>query len=243
MTSIGKSDGGAIGQWSDVPGNRYPAADTLDEVARRSSARTGLGGGLLADLGTGLQDQTIADGRAAFEKSLRDAARTIENETDDGAGKDMPSDAAPVLAVAEGIAATGLPAPADAAAPACAPLPPAAETIVARVKERIEQAIRAEAAPIAGRPLNVRLDFSGEIAGLKSIRIVATPTALDVVLERAESAISSELLEAAQALAERLVARCSMRTVRVLDLPTRAGKASSAAGIHMLSDLFRGTSG
>jgi hypothetical protein len=246
VTSIGRSDGGAIGTGYDVPRNRQNTGDMDEDVTRRSGARTSLGGGLMTDLGFGADDQTLAEGRTAFEERLRQAARTVRGEAEgasDAAAVDMLRDAR-VLALVEGMSATGLPLPADAAPPATQTATPAAEGLAAQVTARIEQAIRAEAAPVQGRPVNLRIPLDGTIDGLKAIRIVATPTTLDVVLERAGTDVSPDLVQAAEALAGRLAARFAKRTVRVMDLPSRpAADKAEHAGAQALSDLFRQTTG
>lgn len=111
---------------------------------------------------------------------------------------------------------------------AAAPAPPAGAEQAARVEAltlRVEEAVRAELYAAPGRPVTLRLDLGGLVPGLLGLTVAMTPDGIDVTLARAAGPPSAELMQAAQALAERLQTRFARRIVRVLDAPVPATPA------------------
>jgi hypothetical protein len=218
MTSIGKSDGGPLRQWADGFASRD------DDVGRKNERRDSVRSGLNADAGPDLLDAGGLARVAAFEKSFRDAARNLNGETSGDTSPDDPNAEPRLIAVAEGLITAGLPIPAVVAAAPVAAVEQAASTqaVVDLVTERIQRAILAEVTPIAGKPLNLHIMFGEGVEGLTGIRLVMTPSTLDVVLERNGAELASELASAAQMLADRLAMRFAKQRVRILDQPASA---------------------
>jgi hypothetical protein len=235
MTSIGKPDGGPVDQWAG-------GFSTRDGFDGKRGDVGGRGDGLGRGLGLGIADTLAGGERAAlFEKSFRAAVHGLRDDKGDDPWRDDIMAQARLLAAAEAPVGTGLPSPADATP--SAPVAPALEAVVATVTERIEQSIRAELAPTAARPLDLRLTFPDGLAGLAGLRLIVTPTSLDVIFERTgQDELSTELIGAAAALADRLRTRFSKRSVRIMDMPGGEAAADAApadGGVRTLSDLFR----
>jgi hypothetical protein len=179
-----------------------------------------------------------ADFLRSFRAAVRGSRRDAEGEGQGAQQEEMPEPR--VLAVAEQQLWTGLPSPADTA-PAAEKKSPSTESMVASVMESIDRSIRAEMAPRAGAPLNLKIAFHDESLGLTGLRITVTPTTLDVVFERTGSVVAEEFVRAAEALAQRLMTRFSKRTVRILDLTAsdrEADQEDPAAVINAPLKLF-----
>jgi hypothetical protein len=243
MTNI--ANGGPPRQWMDNFANRDGFDGMRDDVGRRNDRRDNVLGGSGAETGSGPLDAGGLARVAAFEKSIRDAARSLDGKAGGDANCDDPKDEPRLLAVADGVVAAGLPVPAFAAPPAAVTVTvdraTSTQAMVDSVTERIQQAIVAAAVPTAGKPLNLHIAFGGTTEGLSGIRLVMTPTALDVVLERTGAELGDELACAAQMLAERLAARFSKQRVRILDAPGAARQSDSgevAVTSWTMSNLF-----
>ncbi len=237
MSNIGKSDGGAVGSWGGSFSTRRGLDDRSGDDPRNTRADQG-------DRARGLdqnaQDAPLINARAAaFDERFRAAIRDLDDadqQGEAGQGGELAAQAR-ILAVAQAPSGAGLPAPADAADSGTA-APGTREVAVAAVTQRIEAAIRAEARPTAERPLDIHVTLGQDFHGVTGLRLVVTPTTLDVVLERTASGVSGQLSAAAAELAQGLCARFSKRCVRVLDQPAGEG-GESGPQIRSLSDLFR----
>lgn len=185
-----------------------------------------------------------ATGREAdFLRSFRAAVRGSKDDAEgEGQGQQDDQTQEPrVLAVAEQSLWTGLPSPADAT-PGTEKQAPSTESMVASVMESIDRAMRAEMAPRAGAPLNLKIAFHDESLGLTGLRITVTATTLDVVFERSGTVAAEEFVRAAKALAERLMTRFSKRTVRILDIATSDDQVEQehpASAVNTPMNLFR----
>jgi hypothetical protein len=161
-----------------------------------------------------------SDRVAAFARSMRAAGGE-----DVATLADRPN--VSILAVAEWFGGS-LSATPPAAEPASDASPiRSIHAIVAAVTARVEQAIAAEHRLAPDAPVNVRVDLGGAVAGLEAVTITLSSTGLDILLERAEGDPSPELVQAAQALADRLSMRFARRTIRILDRAADAGEAGA----------------
>jgi hypothetical protein len=170
---------------------------------------------------------------------VRGSKRDAEGEQQGTQQDQMPDPR--VLAVAEQQIWTGLPSPADTTA-STGQKCPSTESMVASVMESIDRSIRAEMAPRAGVPLNLKIVFHDESLGLTGLCITVTQTTLDVVFERTSSVVAEEFVRAAQALAERLMMRFSKRTVRILDTTApdaQGGHEAPADPVNASLNVFR----
>lgn len=121
-----------------------------------------------------------------------------------------------VIGFAERLNWTGLPV--TAAVEAASKASPDLEALVDSVTKMIAKAIAADAAPVAGKPTQLRLAFAEGNLGLSHLQVVMTGSTLDVILERPKGMASSdELAAAATLLADRLLTRFSKRTVRIIE--------------------------
>jgi hypothetical protein len=205
------------------PGSGFLTQDAFSGPGGDLGDRRGLDTDFLEGDTLELEEESTsssATGREAdFLKSFRAAVRGSKSGAE-GEGQSGQEDQAPeprVLAVAEQSLWTGLPSPADATSGTKKQWP-STESMVASVMESIDRSMRAEMAPRAGAPLNIKIAFHDEALGLTGLRITVTQTTLDVVFERSGTAATEEFVRAAEALAQRLMTRFSKRTVRILDI-------------------------
>lgn len=109
------------------------------------------------------------------------------------------------------------------------------------IMARIEQAVRAGLHPGADTPITLKIHLDDmKIAGLKSLSISMTSSALDVTLTGDGGDLSPEIIAATQALANQLAARFPNRAVRVLDSPAEASgdDSENATGMRAISNLL-----
>ena len=222
MNNVDRPGGGPF------PGTRYLTRDDFsgphDNLGNRRDL-AGLRDGESLECGedsAGSSSATLgreADFLRSFRAAIRDFHRDAQEEK---RGAQDEQTEPHVLAVAQQPLWTGLPSPAEAAPAAMEKGSSSAESVVASITETIDRLIRAEMAPRAGVPLNVRIPFSDENRGLAGLRITITRTTMDVVFEHTGSVLSDELVRAAEALAERLMTRFSKKTVRIFDIPAPA---------------------
>lgn len=115
---------------------------------------------------------------------------------------------------------------------------------ISALTQRVEEAIRAELYATPGQPIALKIDLTDLIPGLNSVTVSMTPEGIDVTLARTVGEASAELLQAAQALADRLQTRFAKRVVRVLDAPVlalsgqpvAAGGTQATPGAHIHDD-------
>jgi hypothetical protein len=235
MTSIGKPDGGAVGSWSG-----RGLDDRSSDLGDRGNTRADQGDRLGRGVDPNGKDAPLITARAAaFDERFRAAVREFDDADQQGDAEqgDGLAAQATILAVAQASSGTGLPAP-TAAADSSAATPGARAAAVATVTQRIEATIRAEARPSAERPLDLHVSLGQDFHGVTGLRLVVTPTTLDVVLERTAAGVSPQLAAAAAELADGLCARFSKSRVRVLSQPRREAEDREAP-VRSLSDLFR----
>jgi len=228
MTSIGKSDGGPLGQRAGGFSTRDGFDRTRGDVGGRGDTDSDRPGKTLVAAETARAGERAA----RFAKSFR---TWLDH---DKAAHDESLTQAILVAVAKAPVSAGLPLPADAA-----PQPvnsPALEAVVTSVTELIDRSIRAEMAVSALRPLDLRVALPEGLDGLTGLRLIMTPTSLDVIFECAEQGLSDHLAAAAEVLAERLRTRFSKRCVRVMEMPGGQPPKTEHAGhgVRTLSDLF-----
>ena len=106
---------------------------------------------------------------------------------------------------------------------------------VGAVAHRIEQALMVP--PIPAAPLTLRLDLP-DGSGIGALSLTMTATSIDVVLIRSGGEASAELMQAAQALADRLHARFSRRIVRIHEVQAEA-EARPSEGLDAISRLLQ----
>jgi hypothetical protein len=169
---------------------------------------------------------------AAFQSHLRTAHAADHRETEHDDGERGLAADSQLLAVAEAIMTAGLPSPNDT--DTRGPASPAPAAAVARLMDLICQSDRLDLATSAGNATSVHLAFGDGLLGVVGVTIALSATTLDVTLERVDLAQSTELIGAAEALAERLATRYPKQRVRILDAALHAAAASvdAAPGRH-----------
>lgn len=195
-----------------------------------------------------LRDGALRDGLARDlghpdRDDLRDRSDLFSRRVQEALGEGRSEDrrregAVRVLATAEAEAqppagalpapvppAAALPAAAPGAAPADASPPGSAETIVADLAARIEQAFRQDLSASAGGTVALRVAPGDTVAGIRDITVAVGPAGLDVTLNRGSGEAPPDLVEAARLLAQRLQARFGRR-VRILDAAAEEAQGS-----------------
>jgi hypothetical protein len=215
------------------PGTRYPVRDDFSGPGGNAGNRrdfTDLRDGETVEFGeesTG--SSSAATGREAdFLRSFRAAMRDSKRDAHEQQHAQDEQPEPNVLAIARQQLWTGLPSPADASV-TIENESSSIESVVASITETIDRLIRAEMAPRAGAPLNIRFALSEQNLGLAGLRIAITQTTMDVVLEHSGSGMSDELIRAAGTLADRLMKRFSKKTVRIIAAPSEQQDAEHEA--------------
>lgn len=211
-----------------------PAADDgRHDPSARSGMERGDAGG--HGLGTGFRfgqahhsPHSFGDREDTFGEMMR-----LELRKDAAAGEEAP----PHLRLLAVAGETPLPLSGPQAAPSeSAGTQPARQDRLAAVADRIEQALKGERIPVAGDgSLSLRLSIPDPGGDIGAVTLTMDAQTIEVVLTPAGPG-GDDILAAAQLLAERLQARFSGRTVRILEAPATPGPESG--GMDAISRLL-----
>lgn len=188
---------------------------------------TGLGPGARDDRATTTaQDGDLARRfadvlrRAATDEAAGgdlDARAEVHVRPDAGDQPDPASDAATVL-LASATAPTGYQSPYAFVTAAAAPQSPGSHATSERIAQMVETALKAEMAPIPGKPVEIALKLADVVPGLEGLTVSMQAGAIDVVLQRSAIIDGLEALRASAAgLAESLRQRFGKRIVRIYE--------------------------
>jgi hypothetical protein len=226
MTSIGRPTDGQVDSAMGGPLAEDTLGDGRQDLNRRYGDLTSLADSRPDSGEDNLPPMCgVSSGEADFLKCFHSAisAQSGEGKDKDSDIRDTHRDGAEMIAIAQQPNWMFLTSPSPAASPVTETRALASEVKVNLITEAIERAIRAEMAPQPGQPLSLHVNLGGDAFGLAGLNVTVTPLNIEVVLLRPDPVIQEELAGAAQALADRLMARFSKRTVRVLQSHTRAG--------------------
>lgn len=227
MTRVNAAPGG--------PGWNPAGEDPPQGPSARSGAQRGDAGG--EGLGTGFRfgqahhsAHSFGDREEAFSEKMR-----LELQKDAAAGEETPPHLLRLLAVAE-----ALPLPLSgplAGPPEIAGTQPARQDRIAAVADRIEQALKAGRVAAAGDGSpGLRLSIPDPGGDISAVTLTMDAQTIEVVLTPAGPGSDNDILAAAQSLAERLQARFSRRTVRILEAP--AAQGAEPGGMDEISRLL-----